>query len=128
MNKAHTPSTVAPPFGAYSHGIEVPPNARWLYVAGQVGVLPNGKIAEGITAQTEAAINNILAILNSAGMGMEDVTRMNTYLVRPGDLAAVREVRTRMLGSARPASTLVMVAGLASPDWLIEIEAVAAKA
>ena len=54
MNKKHVPDTIAPPVAAYSHGIEVPPNARVLYSAGQVGILPDGTTPEGIEAQTEA--------------------------------------------------------------------------
>ena len=54
MNKKHVPDTIAAPVAAYSHGIEVPPNARVLYSAGQVGILPDGTTPEGIEAQTEA--------------------------------------------------------------------------
>ena len=128
MAKIHTPTTVAPPFGAYSHGIEVPPNARWLYVSGQVGVQPDGRMADGIDAQIEWAYRNLLAVLEAAGMGPEDIVRLNQYLVRAADVAAIRTGRVKVLGDGKPASTLVVAAALASPDWLVEVEAVAAKA
>lgn len=51
MLKTRNPSTVAPPAAMYSHSVEVPPNARWLFTAGQVGVRLDGSIAEGFEAQ-----------------------------------------------------------------------------
>ena len=46
MLKTYDPQTVAPPFSRYSHGVEAPTGARWLYISGQVGVTPEGKVAE----------------------------------------------------------------------------------
>jgi enamine deaminase RidA (YjgF/YER057c/UK114 family) len=69
MNARHNPSTVAPPFGAYSHAIEVPPGARWLYVSGQVGVQPDGTLGADAAAQIEWAFRNLVAVLEAAGMG-----------------------------------------------------------
>ena len=128
MNKIHNPAGIAPPIGAYSHGIEVPAGARTLHVSGQVGLTPDGKLAAGIEAQTEAALNNILGILKSAGMGIEDVVKMTTFLVDANDVGKVRAARMRVLGSHRPASTLLVISRLAAPEYLIEIEATAAKA
>ena len=53
MNRTSNPATVAPPVGAYSHAVEVPPGSRLLYIAGQVGNLPDGSLPEGVGAQTE---------------------------------------------------------------------------
>ena len=127
MNKPHNPETVAPPFSTYSHAIESTQNCHVLFISGQVGVKPDGSLAEGIEAQTEAALNNIGELPRSASMDFEDITRLNTYLVNREDITKVRSVREGILGGAEPASTLVLVAGLASEDWLIEIEAIAAK-
>jgi 2-iminobutanoate/2-iminopropanoate deaminase len=126
MHKKHNPQAVAPPFSRYSHGIEAPPGARWLYVSGQVGVTPEGKVAQGAKAQIEQAWRNVLAVLEAAGMGPRDLVKVTTFLIDRADLQAGRAVRDQMLQGAEPASTLVFVAGLASPDWLVEIEAVAA--
>jgi len=128
MNKIHNPAEIAPPIGAYSHGIEVPAGARTLHISGQVGITPEGKVAAGIEAQTEAALNNILGILKVAGMGVEDLVKMTTFLIDANDIAKVRTARMRVLGSHRPASTLVVISRLAAPEYLIEIEATAAKA
>lgn len=127
MHTSHNPDAVAAPFGAYSHAIEVPAGARWLTVSGQVGVMPDGTVADGIEAQCEWAFRNLTAALAAADMAPDDLVRLNQYLVRAGDAPVFREVRTRILGPVRPASTLVVVKALASPDWLVEVEAVAAK-
>lgn len=127
-NRIHNPSGVAAPLGAYSHGVEVPPNARWLYIAGQVGIAPDGKVGDTFARQAELVWQNILAILKSAGMGPEDLVKVNTYLTRPQDMAESRAARAKALGNARPASTLVVISALAAPEYLIEVEAHAAKA
>lgn len=128
MHTRHNPATVAAPASNYSHGIEVKPNARWLHLSGQVGTLPDGKVAKGAAAQAEACWSNIASILKMAGMGIDDLVKVTTFVCNPADIPAVRAARDKAIGSARPASTLIVVAGLASKDWLIEIEAVAAKA
>ena len=109
MNKLHNPETVAPPFSSYSHAVESMQNCHVLFISGQVGVNPDGSLAEGIEAQTETALNNIRETLRSANMDFEDITRLNTYVVNREDVAKVRGVRESILGDARPASTLVLV-------------------
>ncbi|MDH3688961.1 MAG: RidA family protein [Gammaproteobacteria bacterium] len=128
MNQMLNPDAVAPPFGNYCHAVEIPTNNRRLYVSGQVGVMPDGTIAQGIEAQTDQVFRNIISIVEAAGMTVSDIVKFNSYLTRQKDIAVYREVRNRIIGDHRAASTLVVVSALASPDWLIEIEAVAAKA
>ena len=128
MLKIHNPDTVAPPASIYSQGIEVPPNARWLHIAGQVGVKPDGVMAKGFEAQCKQTWENLIAVLHSAGMDIPDLVKVNGYITDKADVAAFREVRVPYLGDTRTAFTLVVVADLASPDWLVEIDAVAAKA
>lgn len=126
MLKTYNPQTVAPPFSRYSHGVEVSAGARWLYISGQVGVTPEGKVAEGAAAQIEQAWRNVLSVLEAAGMGPRDLVKVTTFLIDRAHLPTARTVRDRMLQGAAPASTLLFVAGLASPEWLVEIEAIAA--
>ena len=128
MLKPYIPKTVAPPFSRYSHGIEAPDNASWLHVSGQVGVSPEGKVLDGAEAQIEQAWRNVLSVLEAAGMGPRDLVKVTTFLISRADLPTARAVRDRMLQGAAPASTLIFVPGLASPDWLVEIEAIAAAA
>jgi enamine deaminase RidA (YjgF/YER057c/UK114 family) len=127
MNIRHTPDTVAAPFGPYSHAVEVPEGSRLLYISGEVGVHKDGTVPEGIEAQAEACWRNIIAILADAGMGIGDVVKITTYLVRAEDVAAAGAARARHFGEARPGSATIIVKALVSANWLIEIEAVAAK-
>ena len=124
--KRHLAASIAPPFSAYSHAVEVPPGLRSLQVSGQVGVAPDGTLPESFTAQCEQAFHNLFAILEEAGMGLDDVVKLGVFLTRSGDVAGYRDVRDRLLEGRRPASTLLVVAGLANPRWLVEIELVAA--
>jgi enamine deaminase RidA (YjgF/YER057c/UK114 family) len=126
MNRRHTPDTVAAPFGTYSHAVEVPAGSRLLYISGEVGVLPDGSVPEGIEAQAEACWRNIRAILADAGMALEDLVKITTYLVRPEDIAAAGAARAKHVGDVRPGSATLIVSRLVRPEWLIEIEAVAA--
>ena len=127
MVTRHNPATAPAPFSAYSQGFEVPSGARWLHVSGQVGVTAEGRLAEGVAAQTEQAWRNVLTILEAAGMAPGDLVKVTAFLVDPAGVPVYREVRDRLLDGAEPASTMILVSGLASLDWLVEIEAVAAK-
>jgi 2-iminobutanoate/2-iminopropanoate deaminase len=128
MLKRHNPPTVAAPFSRYSHGVEAPDNARWLVVSGQVGVTAEGKVLTGAKAQIEQAWRNVLNVLQAAGMGPHDLVKVTIFLTDRAHLQMLRDIRDAMLQGAAPASTLLFVAGLASPDWLVEIEAIAAAA
>jgi enamine deaminase RidA (YjgF/YER057c/UK114 family) len=104
----------------------VPEGSRLLYISGEVGVRPDGTVPEGIEAQAEACWRNITAILADAGMGIRDLVKITTYLVRPEDVAAAGAARAKHFGDARPGSATIIVKALVAPQWLIEIEAVAA--
>ena len=125
--KIHNPSSIFPPLSSYSHALEVDPNARWLLVSGQVGIAPDGKAPQGFREQCELAWSNLDEVLKSAGMGMSDLAKITIYLIREQDLPVFREIRDRYLDGHLPASTLLFISALARPDWLIEIEAVAAQ-
>jgi len=128
MLKAHNPRSIAAPSGTYSLGIEVPPNARWLHVAGQIGVRPDGSVPATIEEQTELVWQNILAVLADAGMGIGDVVKITSFLTRHENFQRFAQVRAKFLGSHRPASTLLVISSLARPELLVEVEAIAAKA
>jgi 2-iminobutanoate/2-iminopropanoate deaminase len=125
--KQHNPATMTSPAGAYSHGIEVPAGARLLYVAGQVATAPDGAIPADFQGQAEQAWRNIEGVLAAAGMGVEDLVKITSFLTREEDVAAYRRVLLRHLGEARPASTLLIVKALARPEFLVEVEAFAAE-
>ena len=127
MIKLPTPPSIAAPASCYSHGAEAGPNARWLHISGQVGTNADGTIAEGIEAQIHRVWQNTLAVLEEAGMGVTDIVKVNTLLMDRAHLAIMREIRDSYLGDHPAASTLFVVAGLAHPDWLIEMETIAAQ-
>jgi len=127
MAKHYSPGTVAPPLSRYSHAVEAPAAARWLHISGQVGIKPDGSLAEGLKAQMEQAWLNVLALLKAAQMEPGDLVKVTAFLVAgSADVGLYRDVRDRVLGTAKPASTLLIVAGLARPEYLVEIEAIAA--
>lgn len=110
----------------YTHGMLVEGGGgRTLYVSGQVGTAPDGTVPADFAAQAENAWRNLDATLRAAGMGLGDIVKLGVYLTSADDLAAFRTVRSRFV-THKPASTLVIVAALASPGWKVEVEAVAA--
>jgi enamine deaminase RidA (YjgF/YER057c/UK114 family) len=122
----HDPWPVAAAFrGIYAHGVETPPGARLLYVSGQIGVAPDGSLAGDFRGQCEQALANVAAVLESARLSPADIVKMTFYLVRREDMDALIELRRAKLDGVRPAVTTLFVAGLVSPQWLVEIEAVA---
>jgi 2-iminobutanoate/2-iminopropanoate deaminase len=128
MLKFFNPRASAAPNGVYSHGVIVPANARWLYVAGQTGVRPDRSVPSTVEEQTEVVWQNILAVLAEAGMGVTDIVKITSFLTRQEDYARFAPVRAKYLGAHRPASTLLVVSALARPEFLVEVEAVAARA
>ena len=125
--KFHNPKTVSLA-GKYSLGAEVPQGARLLYVSGQVGVDSRGKLQVGIDKQVEQVWKNIAQVLKSGGMGLGDIVKITTFLTDSRFIVPFRTVRDRFFPAPPyPASTLLIVAGLADPGMLVEIEVVAAK-
>jgi enamine deaminase RidA (YjgF/YER057c/UK114 family) len=127
MLKKLNPSSISAPLGAYTHGIEIPPGARVIHVSGQVGVRKDGSIAEGIEEQLSCAWRNILAVLAESGMNAGDIVKVTTYLTRAEDFKVHPRIRAQFLGDVRPTATAVCVSALAAPEFLCEIEAIAAK-
>ena len=119
---------VAARIGTYSDAIEAAPNQRWLFTSGTPGMDAAGELPADATAQAELAWGHILKMLEHAGMSVHDLVKITQYLTRAQDIPAYAKVRARMLGEARPASMLLVVAALPRPQFLLEIEAVAARA
>ncbi|MBM3545437.1 MAG: RidA family protein [Alphaproteobacteria bacterium] len=129
MHRRFNPPDVAAPLGAYSHGLEVAKDCRWVFVSGQLGIGPDGVLAESAEAQADLAWSNVLKVLAAAGMGVADLVKVTTFVVDRGLIPAVRAARQKYLpGPGFPSTTFLVVAGLARPEFLVEIEAVAARA
>lgn len=118
---------VARQIGSYSDAVAVPANARWLFTSGTPGLGLNGALPDDITGQAELAWGHILAMLTQADMTVADLVKVTHYLLRADDIAAYVAVRSRFLADARPASMLLIVPELVRPEFLLEIEAYAAR-
>jgi 2-iminobutanoate/2-iminopropanoate deaminase len=127
MLKRINPDNVVKPFSNYSQAVSAPADARWLYVSGQVGAKPDGTIEKGFEAQAARCWSNIVAILAAEGMGPADIVKNTVYLTDAADIAKSRIARDAAMQGHACASTLVIVAGLALPELVVEIEVVAAK-
>ncbi len=112
--------------GIYSHAVETGPDMRLLHVSGQVGTNENGIAPPDFEGQCRIALEKLETVLRSADMTFADIIKMGFLLVRPEDMPALVTLRKEYLDGVRPAVTTLYVAGLVSPDWLVEIEAVAA--
>ncbi len=99
--------------------------AGLVFVAGQLGLMPGEKEpVEGITAQTEQVLQNLRAILEEAGSGLDRLVKTTVFLQNLGDFAAMNEVYATHVGDQPPARSTVEVAKLPS-GALVEIEAIA---
>ena len=119
------PEAIAKP-GGYSHVVEVTGAGRIVYVAGQLGVMPDGKMAGDFRAQAVQAFENLKAALAAVGATINDVVKLNNYLVDIGaNIAHYREVRDRYVNTkSPPASTTIGVPALARDGALFEVEAI----
>ncbi|HRX37558.1 MAG TPA: RidA family protein [Aestuariivirga sp.] len=126
MLKPIRTETAPKPFSNYEQGIEIAPGARIVHVSGQVGAEVNGTIPADATRQHELAWDNALAILAAAGMDHTNVVDAHVYITDRSHLGISREVRDRKLKGHLPASTLLVVAGLADPRLVVEVDLVAA--
>ena len=127
MNSFVNPTDICPPFNnVYSHGSVIPPDVRVLHTAGQIGVRPDGTVPPSIEDQAEQIWQNLLAILRGANMAVTDIVKINAYVVGAENYPAFAAARSRHLGTHKPASTAVCVASLLRPEWLLEVELVAA--
>lgn len=123
---ALNPATVpASPF--YSQGIQVQGAGSIVFVSGQVGITADGTVLEGIEAQATQAVANLTAVLQDAGMTAADLTKLSIYLTDPADVGPFMGAMAGTLPQTPPATTMLIVAGLADPSLRVEIEGIAAR-
>jgi enamine deaminase RidA (YjgF/YER057c/UK114 family) len=122
------PSDAPAPASRYSQGVLVPANARRLIISGQIGMTPDGKVLDGLEAQLRQTWKNLLAVLREGGMSVADVVKITSFVVDPKAVALTRQIRDEVMQGHQPASTFLVVAGLALPSLLCEIEAEAVQA
>lgn len=120
------PEAVPKPVAQYAQGVEVR-GGRILFIAGQVPLDADGRlVGQGdIRAQARRVFENIRAIVEEAGGDMADIVKLTTFLTNMDDYPAFVQVRSEFLSPPYPAATLVAVASLVRPEWLVEVEAIA---
>lgn len=128
MKEFRNPQEIHQPVGSYSHQIEIKGNERLLVISGQVGMREDGTVPEDSLEQIDIAFENILRNLRAAGMDVNDLIKITYYLVGEIDTTKRRELILSKLQGHKPCSTLLYVAGLASPVYKVEIDAWASRA
>lgn len=126
MHKPLSPSGIHPPFAPYSPGIEIVSRSRLVFASGQLGIDKDAMIPGDCAGQARLAFENIRAILGEAGMDFEHVIKLNAFVTGREHLKPYMDVRNSLFGEPYPASTLMIVAGFARPEFVVEIEAIAA--
>ena len=121
------PPDITAPASRYSQGVLVPAGARRLVISGQIGMTKDGKVADGLEAQLRQTWANIFGVLRAAGMAHTDLVKITSFVIDPKAVGLVRQIRDEMMQGHQPASTFLVVAGLAMPSLLCEIEAEAVK-
>ena len=127
MLKRLDPSSIHPPFARYSHGVMVPAGADMIFCSGQLGIDPVKRVPADVDGQAALCFEAIGAILAEGGMGFADLVRLNAYVTAREHLAGYMAVRDRYVALPPPGSTLMIVSGFARAEFLVEIEAVAAR-
>ena len=125
MNRAVTPSTIAPPAARYAHAVVSEGGGRLLHTSGVVPTAPDGTVPADLGDQAAVVWSNIAAILAAAEMTVTDIVSVTTYVVVGSELGPVMAARDAAFGDHVAASTLVTVPALARPEWLMEVAIVA---
>ncbi len=122
------PDNMAPPLARYSHGVAVSDGHRYVYTSGQLALAADGTVPEEVEAQAELIFANIDAILAAGGARREHVVRINAFVTDRAFMAGYMAARDRWLEKVDrlPASTLMIVSGFTWPEFLVEIEVIAA--
>ena len=118
-----SPETL-PPTRGYSQIVKVD---RTVYIAGQVGISIDGSVVSKVDASAQARQiwHNLEAAVKAAGGVLENIVKTTTYVTNTEHAAAARQVRGELFPTNPPTSTMIVVSQLASPDYLMEIEAIA---
>jgi enamine deaminase RidA (YjgF/YER057c/UK114 family) len=106
--------------------MEIAAGSRLVFCSGQLGIGPDAEVPEDCGGQTQLCFDNIEAVLREAGMGLQDIVRINAFVAGREHLRPYMEVRNRLFAEPYPASTLMIVSGFARPEFVVEIEAIAA--
>lgn len=110
-------------------GAPVSPGAKagdYIFLSGQIGPVDDeGKELKGIEAQTRQALEKTKSLLEEAGASLSDVVKVTIFLVNVDDFAKMNEIYKSYFTEDYPARSTVVVAALARPEMLVEIECIA---
>ena len=124
---SHNPPGVFPPYSGYAHAVEVPPGVRTLYISGLNGYEPDGTtMPSDFVGQARLVWRHLGTLLAAADMSYDDLVSLRFFLASAADDPANVDLIKEHLGSHRACRTVV-VQQLLEPEWLIEVEAIAAK-
>ncbi len=112
------------PIGPYSLAAEA---NGFVYLAGQAGVENDGSISDSISEQTRRTMERLREVLETMGLGFENVVKTSIFLIDMGDFAAMNEVYATYFDSDPPARTTVAVAALPLAGLKVEIDMVASR-
>ena len=116
------PDDVVKPASNYVQGVVHNAAAQRIVISGQLGLAPDGSLEQGIEAQMERAWSNLFGVMAAGGFDISHLIRATIYVTLPGQVAAYRQVRDKMLNGHLCANTYLEIAGLAAPEFLVEIE------
>jgi enamine deaminase RidA (YjgF/YER057c/UK114 family) len=123
----HSPTNgVYAPTADYAHAIEVRESSRFLFVAGTMGLDPQGVAGKSLDEQLDLVWNNLRAILAAANMTVDNIVRATSYLRDASSADANGAARVAAL-DGRVIPTTAIVAETLVDDWLVEIEVIAAE-
>jgi reactive intermediate/imine deaminase len=118
---------VREPMGHFSQAIAIEAKGKLVFISGMTSRRPDGTIAGigDIEAQTRQVCENIKSAVETAGGTMDDVVRVDVYVRNIEHFDKIHKVRREYFKAPAPASTMVEVTKMVSPDYLIEINAIA---
>jgi 2-iminobutanoate/2-iminopropanoate deaminase len=122
------PADISKPLANYSHVVTAEGAHKLVFCAGQVAADPDGKVLppDDFDAQAKMVMSNLTKALAAGGAKISDVTKITIYICSPHDVPKARGILQNYFAGHAPGSTLCILRGLANPNFLLEIEAIAA--
>lgn len=127
MTKKLNPTGIAPPASHYNHGFLLRGVSDLMTLSGQLGERPDGFCPASAREQAEIAWGNVLEILRTGGFDLTDVVKVTSYIVGRDNISAYVDVHKALLGDIEPPWTLLVVEALGRPQYLVEVDVMAAR-